>query len=310
MHSRRALQAILLSFLASLFTLPGCGYSEEDAVYRSPIAEATGNPYLAYSRDGHMVRVGEDPEFTEHVELCMKMLGFTYVEPPQTVDVEVAFRGGLEVGTEEYVNRYGFGVSTQVFHQEALPDDLVGYPGGVLQDLELQAQGVNADPFAGVPRAEIDAYMEALHGERGCYEQTASEWFDEAVEFRLTYADELRDLEEAARNDKRILDRDAALRRCVAGHGYSEFEDLESTIRTLRVEVATIEAADPDLDEIPIDAPISTMQASALRELQTLELGLAAAVLDCDPALIAVDELFLSVLSEYEEQFVCEQFGC
>lgn len=159
-----------------------------DVEYESPLGEFLGWSVGAdFDADAEQERFAAmEREVQEAVAACMAEQGFEYVPidtSAQNAFFEEQFNDGLEWGSEEWTQKYGFGVSTQRFSQDQVGPDLVGnnYDQGVSD--EGGFTDPNQDYVASLGENEQNAYYAALYGDEQGYEwdESLSEEENEAA---------------------------------------------------------------------------------------------------------------------------------
>jgi hypothetical protein len=197
----------------------------------------------------------------------MQEQGFEYVAyvDPRMVSFSPADEGGLEWGSKEWTEKYGYGVTTQWFSQDAVGPDLVGYEsfgGGP----EEESDDPNAEVYEGLSESEQTAYDAALWGDpddqpvidESLTEDEIQEQFenwepsgcsaegDDAVygsqrssEFYTTFSEELDELYESMEADPRIVELQQKVADCVSDKGleYVSEEDYWQQMEPVQTEL-------------------------------------------------------------------------
>ncbi len=290
----------VLRFVVGLLTVVSCGSHDEPDTYVSSLAQATGNPLLSYENLDRMWEFDVGLQ-NDLVASCMREAGFEYERQPPSEDYSPLRTNLLEPGTDEFIQTYGLGISTQVFFERALPADLVGISDDFLDASNSEVTNLPTSDAQSLGSSQ--AYFDALTSEGGCYEQAILQAFGTTIDFRSKYQTELDQLRESTRNDPRVVERDDSLRACVLDAGVDGFVSLDDAVLKLTAEADRLNFAS-GTEEAPVDQPISPEIAADLRELQQRELLLARTIHSCDGEILATDSLFLSVYSEYELEFV------
>ncbi len=96
--------------------------SFENFEYVSPIADFLGQDINRFDFD-EAAAIEQQREAERVIALCMAEKGFEY--PPTNASQMVSFRGpqdDFDPGSDEWINKYGFGISTQRFPQSMVGD--------------------------------------------------------------------------------------------------------------------------------------------------------------------------------------------
>lgn len=245
----------------------GCGGSDTDAGtngegYESPLAEYVGG--FGFSGDPEEMEAqmrDQQRLVNEQVAECMAAEGFEWIPD----DESTMFMGaptdaeGLEFGSEEWVAKYGFGISTQMFPQEVVGPDLVGMDEEMFGGPGEEYEDPNAEYLSTLTEAETEAYYEALYGaDTGpeIDESMSEEEMEEAYlaweasreptgcmniaqedvfggqDFYFEFGDELEDMWERVESDPRIVEANAEIAECVADKGltFTSLQDAEEEI--------------------------------------------------------------------------------
>lgn len=145
----------------------------EEYEYESPLGQFLGwsNNVNFDEEEAQAKMVAQELQMQELAATCMREQGFEYipVDSSQREFFDEGFEGGgeeLEWGSEEFVRKYGFGVTTQRFSQEQVGPDLVGhnYPDFEEQAGEAGFVDPNQAYIDSLAEPERDAYFDALHG--------------------------------------------------------------------------------------------------------------------------------------------------
>lgn len=217
------------------------------------------------------------------ISRCMREAGFEYI----AADYNTVRRGMTAdkslpgVGERQFIEQYGFGIST--LYTGLAPQ---------LSDLRTPAQlGLgeqNVQIFQNLSPADQVAYTHTLFGEHpdatfavaletedltrtgGCTRQAIEKFFTQE-QMSATYVNPFDALID---QDPRMVEANAAFAACLreAGFEYSHERELEPDVRK-------------KLDAITGGAPLEALssdQRAALAELQTYERALAAATISCE----------------------------
>ena len=259
----RSLPLILAVFLALVAAACGSGGSEsaasaladdpnrptsfEDLEFESPIADMLGFDFgdndAMEQQFADMQRRAE-----EVVATCMIDQGFEYT--PQIMDQGVFVGGpfaggdGLAYYSDEWIAKYGFGVSTQRFSQSEVGPDLVGFDDPAMPDFDEGPQDPNQAYLDTLTDGEREAYEEALWGSppdfssmsedelenmifepEGCQGEAFEQVYSEGpggggMEFFEAFGDELEAMEERAEADPRVVEYRADVAACVSDKGF------------------------------------------------------------------------------------------
>ncbi len=247
---------------AAAILMSACGGTEDaggstDAAPESPLAEFIGDEAMFDPEAGQEQFAEEQRQMNEQVVACMAAEGWEYV--PEDVGDFALFEGsevdGLEWGSREWTEKYGFGITTQMFPQETVGPELVGYPDeGFGPDEEytdpnaeyvdslseadreayyndLYGSDPGPDITEGMSDEEMDAAFEEWEANRvidGCFPQAEEEFYGGPNDFYVQFSDELDDMWEQMMNDPRIVEVEAGVAECVSDKGltYSSMDDV------------------------------------------------------------------------------------
>ncbi len=333
--------------IAFVLTAAACGGSDneagsEGAGGNSPIGEFLGQPDFFGDEEGAQQQiVAQERETEQRVAECMRELGFEYI--PRDVDDTIFFGadGEEEFGSDEWVAKYGFGITTQRFAQSQVGPDLVGFDDSVFED--QIADDPNQEIMQAMTESERAAYEEALWGEDvfafdetlsdeeiqaqldeeefigpgGCYGEAWND--DPSIRFFQAFEQELDELEEQISGDPRIVEAEQAIADCVAERGldytpeeelWEEYEDelreIESTI-----DYEAFEGSFEDLEEgeepdfASFEPPELPEEGKVkLAALQAEEIELAVATDDCGGGFRDRRSATAEVRAEYEQQWL------
>ncbi len=218
--------------------------------YTSPIQEFLGVDYSNFDSDEAQAEFAQqDREAEEAVAVCMRELGWEYTP----VDNSQFFGGfdpfgedGLEYGSDAWVEKYGFGITTQAFGQSQVGPDLIGYDDSQMMDFEEQEQNdPNFEYVESLSPAEQEAYYSDLYGQQPEFDETLTEEEQEAFwqdyeptgcqaeawddigfggaeqEFYEEFGDQLDDLYERVNADPRVIAVQTELTDCMADAGHN-----------------------------------------------------------------------------------------
>lgn len=227
--------------------------SFEDIEYRSPIADFLGVDYTDNeAMEEEFAAMEAEAEIA--TAQCMQALGFEYI--PRDTSADGAFFGGpgeQDWFSDEWVDIYGFGISTQYFPQSMVGPNLVGFPD---EDFGPGPGEGPTDPneayVASLSDGARDAYYAALYGDAptfdpsmtdeemnaamqdfvpaGCANEAREAMYNNGPgdgneqAFYEAFGDQLDQLYERAQADPRVVEFRAAVSACVAEAGLS-YED-------------------------------------------------------------------------------------
>lgn len=228
------------------------GSSETAAEYESPLADFLGIDYSNVNDDQQAEFDEQQRQINESVIGCMAAEGFEWIpDVRNNVQFDGTTLDGLEYGSRAWIEKYGFGMSTQMFSQSQLGPDLVGY-----DDAQYDTGEDYVDPNAayleGLSDAEQMAFNEALYGGNdgpeydesltdeemnqlyddyynspdykptGCY-NIASEEVYSGGEFAVyeVFSDELNEMYERIQADPRIQAAEAKIAECMTDKGFA-----------------------------------------------------------------------------------------
>lgn len=344
----------LLSGLAvAALAFTACGGGEETAAgdgedFTSPLSEFLGEPSFGFGGDQEeqeQAFVEQERERQEAIAVCMKAEGFEYIpeDPSQFIGFD-GLEDDIEYGSKEYVEKYGFGITTQRFSQSQVGPDLIGHNfddfGGpdedfvdpnqaiveAMSDSEREAYDKAlwgdeffVEPDATMSEEEQEAAFEDFSGPGGCWGEA-----DSTSRFYTEFSDELDEMYTAMRSDPRVVEADAETASCVADKGL-EFTSMDNLFQELETKLSEIDdsSSDPfgDLSEEDFEAmseaeiqamfnagppELSDADKAILAELQAEEIELAAAVEECGGGAGAQEELFRELIVEFEEKFIAD----
>lgn len=257
---------LIIASAAAALVLSACGGGDTETAagdgYVSPIGEYLGDDQLfnfgGSGSDEDRARMAEqERQREEAVALCMKEQGFEYI-PRDTSDFSGGFfevEEGLEYGSKEFAEKYGFGISTQRYSQAEVGPDLVGIDdsaGGPFGDPENDP---NFEIMEGLDDGTRRAYEEALYGDQdfmegfdpetmteeeleaaeeemfedyepsGCLNESFAEQGD--MEFFNEFSNELEDMYEAVLDDPRVQSAYDEINACITEKGFEPL-DIET----------------------------------------------------------------------------------
>jgi len=335
----RTLQCTLLALTLVLLSV-ACGSSESAALeaanddgpdspeglaFSSPLADFLG---IEIEHDREALFAEIENVAAGLTQECMAKAGFEYT--PSGGRNNVFFGPGtdeLPYFSDEWVEKFGFGISTQRFPQ-SMVGELVG--------LESDDEG-NVDPneeyIDSLSTGEREAFYDALTGsppdfgsagpdpntvyqQGGCVETSFDQAFADGpgrdiVALYDTFGDELDAIERRTRADPRLIDFSDRVSACVSATGLlwidlQEFnrrmeKDLNSVMsRALSGDAFEAASSDPDLE-------LDDSQMARLAEIQAEEVELAKVVADCGGGPLNEQVVLSEVRADYERQFLDEK---
>lgn len=247
---------VMVVMVTAVVACVGCSDSETEAGssgedYESPLAEyVPGFGFSGDPEDMEAQMLDQQRLVNEQVVECMAAEGFEWIPD----DESTMFSGpsadseGLEYGSEEWVAKYGFGISTQMFPQEMVGPNLVGMDEAMFGGPGEDYEDPNAEYLGTLSEAESDAFYEALYGAdtgpeidesmseeeieeafreweannepTGCMNIAQEEMFG-GQDFFLEFGDELEDMWERLESDPRVVEANAEIAGCMADKGLS-----------------------------------------------------------------------------------------
>lgn len=337
------MRAFLLLFAVVVFGA-ACGGADDTGsgsgseAARSPIAEFLGEPDF-FSDEGATEAFADQQRAVEaKVAECMAEQGFEYI--PRDVDQDEIIIGGDldDRGSIEWTKKWGFGITTTWFSQDQVGPELLGY-----DESEFQGQfgdDPNDEIIAAMTQAEQDAYFEALFGDDFLtFDDTLSDeeiqaqaddqefagpggcqgeaWGDSPFErFYNEFGEELEALEEEVSADPRIVDLEREINDCVAERGleyvpeeelwdsyFAELQEIESTIDYSELEASFEEGEEPDFDSFQVPE-LSAESKAKLAELQSEEIEMAVATVECGGDFESSGKVYAEVRAELEQRWL------
>ena len=317
--------------------------SFEDLEYRSPIAEFLGADFT--SSENSQAEFDEMQREAERVTAqCMAELGFEYF--PRGDSSIMVFNEDTEelpYFSPAWVEKFGFGVTTQWFPQSMVGSDLLGFPdegfSGPEQDME---EDPNTQYMMSLSEGEREAYQEALYGlppdfgpegpdedfafePSGCqfagFEEASGQGPGGGIEFYRTFSDELDALQDRIEADPRVqqFKREIAACASAAGRNWVDEQDfrdqMERAMRDIGPDFDSDPFAEAGLDpetmtEREINEFFSQINllgpedAARLGQLQAEEIALAKVVVGCGGGPLNREALMGEVRVEYEQEFI------
>lgn len=217
--------------------------ADDETASISPISDFLGVPSFDPSNpeESQAIFEQQEREREEAIALCMRAEGFEYTPRDPSEYNFFEDDGGLEWGSDEWVQTYGFGVTTQSFSQSEVGDGLIGYDDSRFEDFEEEAEeDPNWEYQESLPEAERIAYEETLWGEEpdldfeAMTEEEINEFYetfewtgcanvanedDIQQQFYTEFGDAMGEMYEAMEADPRIVEAQAKIEECVVGKG-------------------------------------------------------------------------------------------
>lgn len=235
-----------------------------DIVYESPLAEFLGQDVSRFDFD-EAAMIAEQREVETRIAACMAKDGFEYtpMDPAQMMSFGAPPSDEFEPGSNAWIAKYGFGISTQRFAQ-SMVGDLVGRPDEEMFGPDTDIEDPNQEYIESLTEQERDAYHEALHGEPPdfvldgeepgeavAFEPTGCQFEsyrggssgpdgDRMQAFYQAFGDQIQNLHERIDADNRVVAFTAVISSCVAERGmewtgiedvYQQFEPKLNNLR-------------------------------------------------------------------------------
>ncbi len=223
------------------------------AEYESPLGDFLGWTNDFSDPDTQARFAAEDREREQEVAECMVAQGFEYtpVDNSQFINFDDADEfGGAEWGSEAWSKKYGFGITTLRFSQDAVGPNLVG---NTWNDFGPEEDGGPTDPnqayVESLDESTQQAYFAALYGNEPdidfenateeeineAYENwipdgCANQGFDEGADYQKfdeEFGSLLEDMGERIESDPRIVEETQRIKDCVTekGETYRELDE-------------------------------------------------------------------------------------
>lgn len=246
-----------------------------------------GDPEASQAQFAEQERARE-----EAVAACMRAEGFEYTPQDNSQFSFFGDEDGEAWGTEEWVKKWGYGITTQSFSQSEVGPDLLGYddqgfPGSDDFEPEDDPNYVYQNSLS---EAEREAYEEALYGEQpdidfealtdeeidaafqdfefsGCQNQSFESEAGNQQAFYQEFGDEIEAMYEAMENDPRVLEVQAEVEACVTEKGV-EFVSEEDAYEQWEEKLGPIrERMYSQFEDDPLDeASAATMSDEEIQE--------------------------------------------
>lgn len=318
----RALGLAALASLACASCTADDGEGGPDAT-APPSAEASQGAVDAFLAELDALRdigdaIDQHVALQEDVAACMNALGFEYtpLDPgPEVDEVRTAVDLGLERGTREYAEQFGFGITTDDMGFYALQAAQVDDPNVVYvaslspaarAEYELALWGPAqdaADPLLGEPQgcfAQAQARSGVILAATGA--------FDPDVFFT-----ELQLMREAVLADDRVRARHEPWASCMADAGFPGLSDPGDNLVTgdamlaIRAEfdarLVELQAQNTQVSDPSVKLGLAALQARG--ELADREIAMAVADVDCRES-SGYAAALLEAEIEHQERFVAD----
>ncbi len=306
--NRFRIRPLIGASLAITLLLGACGGSDETEAgaggqsFESPLNEYMGFDQGVDFSDPEEAEAqfqAQQQEVNEQVVACMAAEGFEYVPPDQggfVVFGDEAGADGLVWGSDEWVAKYGFGISTQAFPQEIVGPELVGMDDSMFMG-EDDFQDPNQDYVESLSDADREAYYAALHGDdpgpdftegmtdeemeaaveeweqnreiTGCEEKA---WQESSVfggqdAFYREFGDEMEALWESIGSDPRIVAAEKDTSECVAekGYTYTTMDDVYQQLDERMQPLYNMAYSEPEI--MPSEDEMASMSEEELNEI-------------------------------------------
>ncbi len=266
--------------------------SEDTVGQGLPLSE-----FLGYDEPGEAAHNA----FQEVMAPCMRNEGFDYFENSFESQESERDLERAQQATREWVEEWGFALSTTSFTAAQVGPGLRGSEpiGEPLDD-------PNYSYFNSLAEVEKIGYNDARID---CTERADAAAYDPIdTDFIAEFGTELRELDERAQADRRMIDFQADTRRCVqeAGFDFASLDDATGRIQAEVLEIQGIEYSDSEDEEETYSGlePLTASQREKLKGVQAREIELALAVYECDGMWFNEFELYDKIYREYEREFV------
>ena len=288
--------------------------------YDSPIAN-----YLGI---GSGYSVEAQIRFEEAVLACMSAQGFEYTPVPVSAE---SFGlptepDGPVFGTDEWVETYGFGISTRAFSQGEVGPDLMGRPYTPSTSEEDDPNLAYRDSLP--PEAQA-AYDSALYGhvddrrrepgetggtsDTSCIQEATTEHNGgvDLQSFNQLFHNELLAIGDSVQVHPRVEAARDEASQCLSDSGLdiTRFDQVEAHIDEQLMEVLAVNGPQSS-DLEPGEGELSQDARDLLGQIQAEEIALAVAFRECEAPNEADnglgDPLFIEVRIELEEQFLLD----
>jgi hypothetical protein len=290
-----ALRAATVVAAVAALLASACGSGDgggTDAGANSPLAEFLGQPDFSGDDEAAQAQVlEEERKRQELIAQCMQDQGFEYVA--QDPSEFISFGDDTDdYGTDEWIAKWGFGITTQYFSQDQVGPDLIGYDESVM-GREGDFVDPNQDYVESLGPSEQEAYWAALYGGPDAFPAFDESMSEEEIEaqmedfqfepqgcegeayssedtsfgFYQEFQDELQEMSDRMEADPRVVERNSEIRSCVTDKGL-EYESMDKVYQHYYEEMeklsSSIDQGDyPDLSE----EEVAQMSEAELQEL-------------------------------------------
>lgn len=225
--------------------------SFEDIDYQSPLSDFLGQDVGQFDFD-EAEMIEQQRESERATAACMAEAGFEYI--PQDMSEMMSFgspfQGEFEPGSDEWIDKYGFGISTMRFPQ-SMVGDLVGMDDEGFMGPDQEFVDPNREYVEALSEGEREAYQEALFGlppDFGSEGPSEEDMFDfqpsgcqfegfqdgpfgadsTVSEFYRAFGPEVQALNERIDADSRVVAFNTEISECVAEEGmdWTGMQDL------------------------------------------------------------------------------------
>ena len=298
---RLAMLAVVALMLAACGSDTTETTSDDDTnvAMESPLAEYMGLD-TGFDFGDEAAMEAKQLEINEQVTACMAAEGFEWQpNPMESIMAGPADEGGLEYGSEEWVAKYGFSISTMAFPQEVVGADLIGYSDesfmgvseeefsdpneeylNTLSDSERDAyyatlygddQGPDID-FEAMTEEEIEAAMNEYYADyvpTGCMNEAQEDIMGfGGRDYFIEFQSELEELYEQIENDPRLVELEQDTAECVSDKGliYTTAADVRGDLEE-RMQPLYMEAYETDPMSGLTEEQMNSMTDDQLNEL-------------------------------------------
>jgi hypothetical protein len=245
----------------------------------------------------------EELEAVELIAECMGSYGFEYIPVVPDRDREDRFVEAYALPREEFVFRYGYGISTLREPNEAPkpnPNQRIWESLGPAAQLEYE-RTMFGDPDDDADEGCADRAWSEVQGEPG------RSFVDPWTEF-APLLDDIQTLERRLYTQPALDGAREAWSTCVADHGFVALESLAGPHHFVRERLRELEGWDDERNRSGGSSTVRQeplpLDADELAALQKYEIDLAMADFACQEKHYA--DAFAAVLSELEGEFVVQ----
>lgn len=306
----------LSRIFAVLCLLVGACGSDQQARTPSPIDEFLGFATIDQPSGAEAIERWQRVE--ELTASCMHQEGFEYT--PTADEIRAFYEDQRTDGSTRYsrdwVEQYGFGVSTLALPQQALPSHVVG------ADPPQPYSDPNSQYVSGLSRSARAEYESALNGEQPSFDGTPSmEEIDQfyslrtdlgcrgdavetiiqerrLVDFLVGFGDEVDEMNERIMADSRVAQWNDGVIACMTAKGHVWINEPNAVQQILtRLDAITSEL---DIAQAALEDPAFDNLAT----LQAHEIRLALALDDCGGDQLDRRRILAEVRPTYENDFL------